>query len=525
MSNGQKSIINKKPKSKIKNKFIRENWLISLILLVATFLRFFRLDKLPEGLHPDEAANGLDVISMIDAHKFGAIYDTNGPREALFLYLQAIPVFIGKVTGWAFLNFTPLSLRIAPAILGVVTVYGIYLLGKELFNKNIGIFASLALAVSAWHIHFSRNGFRAIMAPLALVFLFYFFIRAYKNGYIKDYIGTGVSLAVGFYTYLSFRMVPLVLAALFGYIMATDRAFFKKNLKKIGILAAVFFVIMIPLFIHFAYVPADLAGRSSTSIFNPETNGGSPVRALADNIVKTAMMFNFTGDENFRHNLGGSPMLDILVGILMWVGVVISIVRIKKIEYFLLIMWFGALSLPELLTSEGIPHALRIVGVIPVVFLWAALGLDWILEKVKAKNALYTGVVLLAIISGTSGIYKYFVLFPSYSDSREAYAENMVEIAQDIKKQPKNTQFILITGEYGTKTVQFITYPDKPNVHQYEVYGIKDLKLPEGNYKMYIEREWKDEAERELKKIGFDKGLTAVPSKTDKRIIYYEYSK
>jgi 4-amino-4-deoxy-L-arabinose transferase-like glycosyltransferase len=498
--------------------------MILVILLAASFLRFFKLDRLPEGLHPDEAANGLDITSMFDSHKFAAIYDTNGPREALFLYLQAIPVFVGKVTGWAFLNFTPLSLRIAPAILGVVTVYGIYLLGKELFNKNVGIFASLALTVSAWHIQFSRNGFRAIMAPLALVFLFYFLIRAYKKGQVKDYIGTGVTLALGFYTYLSFRMVPLVLMALFVYIIVTDKTFIKKNIKNIGILAAVFFVIMIPMIVHFIHVPGDIAGRSSTSIFNPETNGGSVLGALTDNIVKTLKMFNFAGDENFRHNLGGTPMLDIFVGVLMWFGVILSLIRIKKIEYFLLIMWFGALTLPEILTSEGIPHALRIVGVMPVVFLWAAIGLDWILTKIKAKYALYTGMLLLIIISGGAGFYKYFILFPSYSDSREAYAENMVEIANDIKKQTHDTEIILLAGEYGTKTVQFITYPDNPSIHQYEVYDIKNMKLPKGHYKMYIEREWKDDVVRELNAIGFDKGLTAVPSKTDKRIIYYEYS-
>lgn len=517
----------KNSKLKIKNLWplTLRNWPILLILAVATFLRFFKLGSLPPGLHPDEAANGLDVISMFDSHKFAAIYDTNGPREALFLYLQAIPVWIGKVTGWAPLIFTPLSLRIAPAIIGVATVYGIYLLGKELFNKNVGIFAAAALAVSAWHIQFSRNGFRAIMAPLALVFLFYFFIRAYKNGKIQDYIGTGISLALGFYTYLSFRMVPLVLFALLIYIFFTDKEFFKKNLKKIGILSAVFFVIMIPMIVHFAHVPADIAGRSSTSIFNPDTNGGSPIKALTDNVVKTAEMFNFKGDQNFRHNVNGEPMLDIFIGILMWVGVVISLVRIKKIEYFLLIMWFGALSLPELLTSEGIPHALRIVGVIPVVFLWAAIGLNWVLEKTKIKQTMYVGMAAILIVSGAAGFYKYFVQFPSFSEAREAYAENMVQIARDINKQEKGTKVILIASEYGTKTIEFITYPTKPDIKRYEVYNIKDLKLPSSHYKIYIEKGWKDDALKELQKVGFKRALTSVPSPADKRIIYYEYSK
>lgn len=524
----------KAPKIKTKKNsaffnFFKKHWLIIIILLVAAFFRFYKLDTLPPGLHPDEAANGLDIISMFDSHKFAAVYDTNGPREALFFYLQAIPVFIGKVTGWAFLNFTPLSLRIAPAVIGIATVFGIYLLGKELYNRNVGYFAAAALAVSAWHIQFSRNGFRAIMTPLALVFLFYFLFRAYKYEKMKDYVATGITFALGFYTYLSFRMVPLVGIALLVFIAITNKEFYKKNLKKLGFLAVAFFIVMIPLLIHFAHVPADITGRSSTSIFNSEMNGGSPVKALVDNIVKTAEMFNFRGDQNFRHNVNGLPMLDIFVGILMWVGIVISLSKIKRIEYFLLFTWFAALSLPEVLTSEGIPHALRMVGVIPVVIIWAAIGLDWLFEKIKGrwdmKYPLYIGVGSLLLISGAAAFYKYFILFPSFSQSREAYAENLVVMANDINRQPKGEKIILIAGEYGKKTIDYITYPTKPDISRYEISSIKDLKLPKNGFKIYLEREWKDKAVSELGKIGFNKAFTAVPSKADQRIIYYEYSK
>ncbi len=511
-----------------KNKFIHENWLLILILLAATFFRFYKLDVLPPGLHPDEAANGLDIISMFDAHKFAAIYDTNGPREALFFYLQAIPVWIGHVFNIAAINFTPLSLRIAPAIIGVFTVWGLYLLGKELFNKNVGIFAAAALAVSAWHIQFSRNGFRAIMAPLALVFLFYFIIRALRNGRLRDYLGAGVSLALGFYTYLSFRVTPLVLFAILVYIFFTNRGFFRKNFKKIGYLITAAIVVMVPLLIHFAHVPADLAARSSTSIFNPATNGGSAIGAFVSNIVKTAGMFNFSGDQNFRQNVAGEPMLDVFIGILMWVGVIISLIRFKKLEYFLLSIWFIVLSIPELLTSDGIPHALRMVGVIPVVFLWAALGLDWVLNRVrqlKPAQTLYIGTALVLIISGSAGFYKYFVKFPSYAEAGDAYAEDMVQMAYDINAQPKGEKIILIAGEYGSKTIQFITYPAKPDIERLEVSDIKGLKLPADHYKIYIEKDWKDDVLKELRKIGFKRALTEVPSPRDQRILYYEYSK
>ncbi len=507
--------------------FLISSWPMVLILAVATFLRFFRLASLPPGLHPDEAANGLDIISMFDAHKFAVVYDTNGPREALFFYLQAIPVWIGKTFHIAAINFTPLSLRIAPAIIGIITVWGIYLLGKELFNKNVGIFAAAALAVSAWHIQFSRNGFRAIMVPLALTFLFYFFIRAYRNGKMKDYIGTGIALALGFYTYLSYRMIPLVFIALAIFIFFSNRQYFKENLKKIGILVGVTVLVMVPLFIHFVHVPADFIARSSASIFNPATNGGSAIKAFFINIIKTLGMFNFHGDQNFRQNVAGEPMLDIFVGILMWVGVVISFVKIKRIEHFLLITWAITLSLPELLTSDGIPQALRMVGVIPVVMLWAAIGLDFIFSKFKTSQAkaMYAGMAAILIISGAAGFYKYFIQFPNFAEARDAYTEDMVQIAYDINSQPKGEKIFLIAGEYGSKTIQYITHSTKPDVDRLEIRDIKNLRLPQENYKIYIEKDWEPDALKELRKIGFKRALTSVPSPIDQRVLYYEYSK
>lgn len=503
---------------------VKSNWLILLIILVAVFFRFYKLDALPAGLHPDEAANGLDIISMFDEGKFAAVYDTNGPREALFFYLQAIFVFIGKVTHWAFLDFTPLSLRIAPAIIGVATVYGVYLLGKELFNRNVGLFASAALAVSAWHVQFSRNGFRAIMAPLALIFLFYFFSKALKTKETKHFVAFGITLALGFYTYLSFRLVPLALVLILGYLAVSNLDFLKENIKKILLSFLVFFVFMIPLFIHFIHVPADILGRSSTSIFNSDENGGSPGKTFLENIKDTALMFNFEGDRNFRHNLGGTSMLDPFTGILLWLGVIISLLGIRKIKNFILFVWFAVMSLPEVLTSEGIPHALRLVGVMPPLFIWIGIGFDWLLKQLKIKYVATLGVFIILVVAGTFGFKKYFIEFPKYKDSRSAYAYDMVAIANDIKNSLTGSRNILITGGYGTKTIEFVAYYKLNTIERYEIRDIQSLKLPEKEYKIYIDKGWIDDARNELLKIGFTGQLEPVYSELNGEIVYYKYS-
>jgi 4-amino-4-deoxy-L-arabinose transferase-like glycosyltransferase len=508
------------------NEFLKKYWPLLLILITATFLRFYQLSTLPPGLHPDEAANGLDIINMIEHHQFAAIYDTNGPREALFFYFQAIFVWIGKITGWTALNFTPLSLRIAPAIIGALTVWGTYLLGKELFCRNVGLFASAAMAVSAWHIQFSRNGFRAIVAPLALVFLFYFFIKAYKTAQTKYYVFTGIALASGFYTYLSFRMTPLILAALGVYILIEDKNFVQKYWKNILYLAAAFLIVMIPMFVHFYHVPADLAGRSSVSIFNKELNNGSPIKTFGGNILKTAGMFNFKGDANFRQNLGDTPMLDPIVGILLWLGVIIILFNLLKIEYFLLLMWAGAMALPELLTAEGIPHALRIVGIMPVVFLAVGIGLDWLINKLKWQKFSEIVVILLLIASGSLGFYKYFIAFPALGASGEAYAEDMVGIANDINQADSSRENLLIIGEYGSKTVEYITHATGHNWARFEARDVNRLLvLPDGSYKIFVQKDWYDQTKSNLETIGFIQNLSPVKSKIDGRVIYYEYQK
>lgn len=504
--------------------FLKKHWIILLILLVATFLRFYQLNNIPFGLYPDEAANGLDIIRMMEEGDHRVVYDTNGPRESLFFYGQGAFVWLGKTFNIEALRYTPLSLRIASALAGIATVFALYLLAKELFNRNVGLISAAALAVSAWHIQFSRNGFRAIMLPLMLCFLFYFFIKAFRDGAIKDYLWFAVFLALGFYTYLSIRMVPLIFIAFIVWAAFYKKNFIKDNIKKIGYALGLFLVLMIPMFIHFVNVPADIVGRSSTSIFNPELNNGSALRTLGENVVAEVMMFNFEGDNNFRHNLGGSPMLDIVTGLFFWVGLLWSLLKIKKIEHFILWSWFGAMSLPMILTAEGIPHALRLVGAMPVIFIWIGLGVNYLAEKIPNKKWQYAFVAIVLLAAGGLGFKKYFIDFPSYAEAREAYSEDMVIMANDLKKSPEERENILLTGGFGLKTVDFITHQEKPKMRQFETYQIADhLFLPADNFKIYVARSWLPEVERELAKKGYKFEFGPVKSDLDDRILYYEY--
>lgn len=504
-------------------EFLKKNWLLLLIVLVAAGLRFYKLGSIPPGLYPDEAANGQDVIRILENHDFKAIYDTNGPREALFIYLQALAVWLGKTFNIAALNFTTLSLRIAPAFIGTLTVWAIYLFGKEMFkSKEIGLLSAAALAVSSWHIQFSRNGFRAIMLPLMLCLIFYFFIRAYREGKLKDYLWFGVFLGLGFYTYLSIRMLPLAFGAFLIWTAIFDKKFLKENYQKILWAGGAFVLVMAPMIIHFVQVPADIFGRASTSIFNPELNNGSALGTLLENLKKELLMFNFSGDENFRHNVAGLPMLELATGIFMWAGVIISLLNIKKIEHFILLALFGAMSVPMVITAEGIPHALRLVGIMPVVFVWIGLGLEKATFWVKKPYLKYGILSIILTLSAYMAFQKYFILFPSKAEAREAYTEDMVSMAEMINNTESDTKNYLITGEFGLKTVYFLTHKNKPEIIQVETYQIAEKFHPDATrFNVYVTPAWFADASVELQKLGYSLDFEEVTSSKDGRELYY----
>ena len=179
-----------------------------LIIILAIFFRFWQINKAPLGLYPDEAINANDAITSPGK----VFYPENNGREGLFINL--VYLF------FSLFGISITTLRIVPAIFGSLTVLGTFLLTKELFFNHqkrdlIALLSSFFLAVSFWHINFSRIAFRAVLLPFCLVFTFYFLLRAKrvfnqnkKTGLLFASIG-GMFYGLGFYTYIPVRLSPL----------------------------------------------------------------------------------------------------------------------------------------------------------------------------------------------------------------------------------------------------------------------------------------------------------------------------
>ncbi len=461
------------------NSKLKATWILLLILIIAVFFRFWKLTEIPPGLYPDEAINGNNALEALKTAPpsggFKLFYPENNGREGLFINIQALSIAIFGNQSWA--------LRLVSALLGVFTVLGIFFLTKELFRKNLGasservaLLTAFLLAVGFWHVNFSRIGFRAIMVPFCLVWCFALLFVALRTKKIIPAIASGIFFGLGFHTYIAFRFAPIIalIPIFFGRRLAGDWKDKKdKNYWKILIIwLAVTFLIALPMGLYFLKNPADFFGRTGqVSVFQQ----ANPISSFLKSIGKTLLMFNVAGDCNWRHNLACWPQLEPLTGLgfLIGLGWLIKNLLKKhsvKITSAFILTWLFAMSLPAILTSEGLPHALRAIGLIPPAFILAGLGLNliwnWLEKQFQNKRAAGAVIIGLLIIIMIFEGWRYFGLWAKNNNVQLAFNQTSKEIGNYLNDQSTGIKKYVLVNNDGelvhgipmpSQTVMFLT--------------------------------------------------------------------
>ncbi|MEK7074538.1 MAG: glycosyltransferase family 39 protein, partial [Patescibacteria group bacterium] len=338
-------------------------------------------------------------------------YPENNGREGFFINMQGISLALFGNEPWA--------LRGVSGVMGTLTIFGVFLLAYELFSQRgnkrkrsaaitIALIAAFFTATSYWHVHFSRIGFRAIMFPLVTTFALYFLIKGLRTKRISMLVSAGFFTGLGFHTYIAFRFFPFVaaipiVADLISYYRAKPSDIKQKKKTRnlscspcaVALYLFITFVIALPIGVYFLQHPQDFIGRSSqVSVFAAE----SPVKTFIESNIKTWGMLAVRGDCNWRHNYNCQPALVWPLASFFSVGLFVTIRDIFKRTYersrtpLVLLGWLIIMSLPATLTWEGLPHALRSIGMIPPVMILSAFGcwrltrafLDWF-ERQKLR--------------------------------------------------------------------------------------------------------------------------------------------
>jgi len=143
----------------------KENFLLFLILLAAFLMRAFRLGH--ESFWLDELHTMNEAAPEATIKQLFGWLSTSDQHPPLFFFCEKL-IFI-------LFGSSEVSARLLPVLAGTASVYVLYLLGKELAGKNLGLIAAAFTCVNPFNIHYSREArgymFAFLFAAASLLLL------------------------------------------------------------------------------------------------------------------------------------------------------------------------------------------------------------------------------------------------------------------------------------------------------------------------------------------------------------------
>lgn len=186
------------------------------IILVAAFLRFWQLGSVPVGITHDELGYVYNSYSIAETGK-----NVFGEPLPFLTWLNVggfpflpVPIYISVPFFWLF-GLSAFVGRLPSALLGILDVFLLYILVKQIFNKtSLALLSALFLAISPWHLHLSRSAYDPNFALFFYLLGVVLFIYEVKRKKFPIFSSAAMFLAVFSYRGMNpiFPVLVVVLA-------------------------------------------------------------------------------------------------------------------------------------------------------------------------------------------------------------------------------------------------------------------------------------------------------------------------
>lgn len=451
---------------------IKKIFLVSIIIL-AFILRFYKLGVVPPALEWDEVAIGYDAYSILKTGRdqFGQILpitfrSIDDYKPPLYEYL-AIPSI-------ALFGLNEFSVRFPSALAGVVAVLLTYFLVKEIFLKwEVGsgkwdkevrrgssrsrkskdqkippqyltsylpLLTSFFLAISPWHLQFSRAAFEVNLSVTLLIGAVLSFLLSFKRKVF--FLLSSFLFGLGFFTYHSARVVfPLLfLFLLFNFRKKIVKGkYFRLGLGVYLFLVLAFLPIM---FSKTAQMRFRVTNISSNLFLQYDTQEKIKKDLIVDQKAESGPYFRFFHgrrvillttliDNYFSHFnydflfqkadvvLHHAPDFGLLYRwdtVFLLIGFIVYFAKFISQKNLVLPLWFFLAPLPAAVTLQ-VPHAVRTELFLPTFQIFTALGFlataEFVVRKVKKLLVPFLAIALLFLILNFSiYIHQYYVHLP-----------------------------------------------------------------------------------------------------------------
>lgn len=408
---------------------------LAVIVVVAFFLRIYKLSEVPGSLNPDEAALGYNAYSLLltNADEHGKFLPLNLQsfgdwKLPIYPYIDAFSI---KAFG-----LNEFAVRFPSVISGVLGVVLIYYISLLLFKrKTLAIFSAVLLAFSPWDIYFSHAAYEVNLATTIflaaiLAFLKYIYGKK-KNGNLL--ILSSILLGLTMFTYHSY----LVFAPIFALAIII---FYREDIRwnKITLISIGLFVLLVA--ISYGSTLRDGNAKvSALTIFNDNDiiynrvekfrGDSAPKNQLFEKVLYTKYLgisyqlgqnyigsfspsFLFDkGGVKLWHNLEGFGNLYLFDVLLLFIGFA-TLFWNKERSLKILLVWLFIAPIPSAITKDA-PNSTRLYILMPLFVLIGSYGAYQIfvyLKKPLIRNYFIGGLlVFLYFLNVTYFLDQYFV--------------------------------------------------------------------------------------------------------------------
>jgi 4-amino-4-deoxy-L-arabinose transferase-like glycosyltransferase len=435
---------------------------LGLILIAALVTRLYRLGSAPPGISGDE------LFNAIDARRIGAewplYFGANFGREALFFYALALSTRL--------LGQTVFAIRLPAVLFGTGSVLLAYAVGREGFNRRVGLLAAGLTAVSLWPVMESRWALRAVTLTFCTALTIFLMQRGLRSDRRRDWLLGGIALGLTMYTYVPSRVFPAVIAVWFVWLFFSRREVIGQQWPDMALSLLVGLIIFAPYGIYMLRNPLTVNQRIYTMKvaldYALEDGDWEPV---GESVGGVARMFSIEGDEEWRYHVSGRPVFDPLTSVFFYLGMAICLwfafyVRSKRkagpnrggdphplrpagfdnqASYALLLLWAGAMLAPNAI-DEANASFLRAAGAIVPLYLITAVGFDalaaalahhWpVVGKPPVIPALAAAGLIATLVTSW---HSYFTVWNTHAEVRRIYEADLAMIGRYLEATPPPT--------------------------------------------------------------------------------------
>ena len=294
-------------------------WWVSVttgVVVLATIYRFANLTQIPPEMNSDHAEKILDSLRVTLGQTL-IFFPNNGGREPLQMYLVA---GLNQIFGVE-LNFT--AIKIVSTTAGFLSLPFIYLTGKEIANRRVGLLAMALAGVAYWPNVVSRLGLRLPFYILFTSAFIYLLLHGLRSKQRNSFILGGIVLGASFYGYSANRILPLLLLVAVGiYLLHKRDASVRQHIIACSILLALFTgVTAIPLIRFTLEQPDVFLYRTLSRMSNLEQPlSGPAVILFLQNLGRALAMFSWSNGSVWTVSIPYRPALEVGSGALFWCG-------------------------------------------------------------------------------------------------------------------------------------------------------------------------------------------------------------